>query len=84
MQLKPENQTGIKLCLFHPTKYPKSQHRVVVIIIISSSSISIVSIISVIIIVIIIMYTFSALSTMPKAHHMDYLRTRNTINLKRK
>ena len=32
-------------------------------------------------IIIIIMYTFSALSTMPKAHHMNYLRTRNTINL---
>ena len=35
-------------------------------------------------IIIIITYTFSALSSMPKAHHMDYLRTKNTINLKRK
>ena len=35
-------------------------------------------------IIIIMMYTFSALFTMPKAHHMDYLTTRNTINLKRK
>ena len=28
MQLKPENQTDSKLCLFHPAKNPKSQHKV--------------------------------------------------------
>ena len=28
MQLKPENQTDSKLCLFHPAKNPKSQRKV--------------------------------------------------------
>ena len=27
MQLKPENQTDSKLCLFHPAKNPQSQHK---------------------------------------------------------